>query len=145
MTRSAFGYAVAVLASLTLAACDDDEAGPEEGHTPDDAVLFVGGVDVSDGLVLQAGEPVRVEVRFLDHNGEVITGIEDEHHAGLTSTPPALATVASVDGQNFQKDVTGQATPASGTVLVGYGHDEEADELSFGPFPVSVAATAAAR
>ena len=79
-----------------------------------DAALFVDGADVSDGLILLAGEPIRVEVRFLDDEGQEITGIEDEHHTALTFTPATLATVASVDGQNFQKDVTGQAEPGTG-------------------------------
>lgn len=142
MTRSALGYTAVLLAALTLAACDDDETGPEEGHTPESAALFVDGVNVSDDFVLVAGAPVRVEVRFLDEHGDEITGIEDEHHTALTFTPSTLATVESVDGQNFQKDVTGQATPASGSVQVGYGHGEDADELSFGPFDVTVEAAA---
>jgi hypothetical protein len=138
MSVSAFRVSAALLVALVLAACGDDETGPEEGHTPDAAALFVNGTDVSDGLVLPAGEVVRVEVRFM-HEGEVITGIEGEHHAGLTFTPASLATVASVADHNFQKDVTGQAA-GTGTVEVGYGHDEAADELSFGPFDVAVMA-----
>jgi hypothetical protein len=50
-----------------------------------------------------------------------------------------------VDGENFQKDVTAQADPATGTVMVGYGHDEQADELEFGPYDVSVVPTGASR
>jgi hypothetical protein len=142
MTRSAFRCTAVLLAALAFSACGDDETAPEEGHTPDDARLFVSGTDVSDGLVLPAGEVVRVEVRFL-HEGEVVTGIEDEHHAGLTFTPTTLATVASVADHNFQKDVTGQGALGAGTVMVGYGHDEAADELSFGPFDVTVVATEA--
>ncbi|HEY7503544.1 MAG TPA: hypothetical protein VH700_05525 [Gemmatimonadales bacterium] len=139
MTRSHFRSTAILLTVLAFAACGDDETAPEEGHTPDDAALFVNGTDVSDGLVLPAGEVVRVEVRFI-HEGEVVTGIEDEHHAGLTFTPATLATVASVADHNFQKDVTGQGEPGAGTVMVGYGHDEAADELSFGPFDVTVVA-----
>jgi hypothetical protein len=139
MTRSVSRSTAIFLAVLALAACGDDETSPEEGHTPDDAALFVNGTDVSDGLVLPAGEVVRVEVRFL-HEGEVITGIEGEHHASLTFTPATMAIVASVTDHNFQKDVTGQAEPVAGTVMVGYGHDEAADELSFGPFDVTVVA-----
>jgi hypothetical protein len=145
MTRSPFRYTAALLAAFAFAACDDDETGPEEGHTPTGAALFVNGEDVSDNLVLLAGEPVRVEVRFLDENDEVITGIEDDHHAGLTFTPGTLATVESVEGENFQKDVTGQAEPGTGSVNVGYGHDEAADELSFGPFDVTVAGVGGAQ
>jgi hypothetical protein len=142
MTRSVSRSTAILLALLAFAACGDDETAPEEGHTPDDAALFVNGTDVSDGLVLPAGEVVRVEVRFI-HDGEVITGIEGEHFAGLTFTPATLATVASVTDHNFQKDVTGQAGPGAGTVMVGYGHDEAADELSFGPIPVTVVASEA--
>jgi hypothetical protein len=136
MTRSVSRSTAILLAALAFAACGEDETGPEEVHTPDDAALFVNGTDVSDGLVLPAGEVVRVEVRFL-HDGEVITGIEGEHHAGLTFTPGTLASAASVADHNFQKDVTGSA-PGDGTVMVGYGHDEDADELSFGPYDVTV-------
>jgi hypothetical protein len=144
MTRSVFRCTSLLLAALAFAACGDDETAPEEGHTPVDAALFVDGVDVGDVLVLPPGEPVRVEVRFLNDEGEVITGIEDEHFAGLTFTPATLATVADVADHHFQKDVTGQAA-GTGSVRVGYGHDEAADELDFGPFDVTVLATATAR
>ena len=113
MIRSAFRAPAILLTAIVFAACGGDETGPEEGHTPDDAALFVNGTDVSDGLVLPAGETVRVEVRFL-HDGEVITGIEGEHHAGLIFTPATLAIVASVADHNFQKDVTAQSLPGRG-------------------------------
>jgi hypothetical protein len=145
MTRSAFRCTSLLLAALALAACGDDETGPEEGHTPVNAALFVNGVNMSDDLVLAAGEPVRVEVRFLNDEGEEITGIEDEHFASLTFTPATLATVADVADHHFQKDVTGQAEPGAGNVRVGYGHDEAADELTFGPFDVTVVVTGTAQ
>ena len=132
-----------LLIAAAFASCGGDETAPEEGHTPDQAALFVNGADVSDGLVVPAGQTVRVEVRFL-HDGEFITGIEGEHHAGLTFVPATLAAVAGVADHNFQKDVTGQATAGTGSVMVGYGHDEAADELSFGPFDVNVVAAAVA-
>ena len=144
MTRPAFRATAIFLTAIAFAGCGDDETAPEEGHIPDAAALFVNGTDVSDGLVIPAGGTVRVEVRFI-HEGEFITDIESEHHAGLTFTPPTLATIASVTDHSFQKDVTGQSAPGTGTVNVGYGHDEAADELSFGPFDVSVVAPVDAR
>jgi hypothetical protein len=145
MTRLAPLSASALLMLLALSACGNDETGPEEGHTPVDAALFVGGTEVTDLLVLPAGETVRVEVRFLNDAGDEITGIEDSHHTRLAFTPAALGTTASVAGRNFQKDVTAQGEPATGTVMVGYGHGEDVDELEFGPFDVTVAATGAVR
>jgi len=142
MTRPALTSTAIFLTAIAFAGCGDDETAPDEGHTPDAAALFVNGTDVSDGLVLPAGETVRVEVRFI-HDGEFITGIEGEHHAGLTFSPGTLAIVASVADHNFQKDVIGQSSPGTGEVRVGYGHDEAADELSFGPFPVGVVAAGA--
>lgn len=140
MTRLPVSRLSLVIATAILLACGGDESGPEEGHTPADAALFVGGVDVTDALLLPAGGTLRVEVRFLDDEGEVITGIDEDHNTALVFTPSGLATTASMDGENFQKDVTAQAGVGTGTVTVGYGHDEEADELSFGPFAVTVGA-----
>ncbi len=140
MTRTALPWLSAVIATVLLSACGGDESGPEEGHTPANAALFVEDEEVTDNLLLPAGGTVRVEVRFLDDEGEVITGIDDEHHAALVFSPSDLATTASVDGENFQKDVTAGAELGTGTVTVGYGHDEDADELTFGPFDVNVVA-----
>ena len=145
MTRSAFRCTTLLLAALAFAACGEDETGPEEGHTPETATLFIDGVAVTDGLILPAGEQVRVEVRFLDEHGEVITGIEDEHFASLTFTPATLATVAGVADHHFQHDVTAQAGAGTGSVVVGYGHDEAADELEFPAIDVTVVATGGAR
>lgn len=73
MIRPGLRHSVFLLAALAFAACGGDETEPEEGF--------------GDELVLSVGEAVTVEVRFLDEDGAVITGIEDEHHAELTFTP----------------------------------------------------------
>jgi hypothetical protein len=134
-------YALTLVLALALAACGDDEAPPEEGHHPHSAALFIAGTEVTDALVLPVGETVRVEIRFFDDAGDEITGIEDEHFAALTFTPTTLATTADVEGQHFQKDVTAGAEIGTGTYMINYGHDEAADEESFGPYPVSVVVT----
>jgi hypothetical protein len=137
MTRIASWSVPLLIAALAVAGCGGDETGPVEDHTPANAKLFVGGLDASNNLVLPAGQTVRVEVRFVDSTDQVITGIEDAHHTALTFSPEGLATSESVEGLNFQKDVTGGAA-GTGSVMVGYGHDENADELDFGPFDVIV-------
>lgn len=128
---------IALVAALVLPACGDETA-PEEEHVPVDATLFVGGTDVTSGVTIGAGQTMRIEVRFLADDGDVIAGLEDEHFASLTFSPAALATVAAVTGEPFMFDVTAQATAGTGTVSVGFGHDEEADEDTFGPFDVTV-------
>lgn len=136
--------AAMLLAVLAFAACSDDETGPEEAHTPHRAAVFVGGVDVSENLLLPIGEAVRVEIRFYDDQDVEITGIDDDHFASITFTPGDFAAVADVAGEHFQKDVTGGAAVGTGTFLVGYGHDAAADEELFGPFDATVVATAGA-
>lgn len=128
---------VAVLA-LVLGGCNSDEAAAPANHTPASAKLFVNDVDMTANLVLPAGAVTQVEVRYYAMDGDPILGIEAQHFAGLTFTPDTLATPAAVVDQHFFFDVTAQAAPGTGTVMVGYGHDVAADELSFGPFPVTV-------
>ena len=133
--------AVALLVTMVgiLTACSSDETtAPETGHTPASVKLFVNDVDVTADLVLAADATTRVEVRFYDDHGDLITGIEEHHHTAMTFTPSTLAVAASVPDHNFQLDVTAQSTSGAGTVMVGYGHDAAADELTFGPFTVTV-------
>jgi hypothetical protein len=138
MTRVASLSVALLIAVLAVPGCGDEETGPVEDHTPADAKLFVGGLEVTGALVVPADQTVRVEVRFVDEQGQVIEDIEESHQTALTFSPAGLATTASVEGFNFQKDVTASATPGTGTVMVGYGHDEAADELEFGPIDVIV-------
>ena len=47
--------------------------------------------------------------------------------------------MARVTGHNYQFDVTG-ATPGTGSALVSYGHDEDADQTTLEAFDVVVQA-----
>ena len=136
LTRLAFLPLAAV--ALTLSACDSDEPAAPEGHTPESAKIFVNDVDVSANLELAGDATTIVEVRFYNDEDEEITGIEEHHYAGLVFTPTTLATAAVQADAHFFLDVTAQSAAGTGTVMVGYGHEEAADELTFGPFPVTV-------
>jgi len=132
--------AVAMLAIAALGACSGDEiTTPEQaGHaTVENAALYSSAGAVIPELVLTRGQTTRVEVRFLDHDGARVTGLETEHDAALTFTPAGLATATPVSGQKFMFDVAAQAA-GSGTVAVGYGHHGATSEKSFGPFAVTV-------
>ena len=124
---------------LALGACNSDEAAaPAHTHTPASARLFVNDVDETANLTLAADASTRVVVKFYAADGDVITGIEADHFASLTFTPGTLATAVEDAAAHFEFDVTGQAAPGTGTVVVGWGHDAAADDLSFGPFDVTV-------
>jgi hypothetical protein len=129
----------ALLGAVVLGACSEDEAAAPHDHTPASAKLFVNDVDVSANLLLEAGAVTRVEVRFYHDDGDEILGTELDHFAALNFTPGALATPVMVVDNHYAFDVTAQAGAAAGTVLVGWGHEAAADDLSFGPFPVTVA------
>jgi hypothetical protein len=125
--------------AFALAGCSSNETGPgPDQHDPAYARLYVNGVDETDNLILAAGAVTRVQIRFYLADSTEETTIESTHFSSLTFTPTALATPASVTDHHWQWDVTGQATPGAGTVMVGFGHDALADEKSFGPFPVTV-------
>ncbi len=120
-----------------LAACESDESTGETSHTPDEVVITVDGLPVDTLRLTQAGT-TRVVLQFY-HDGELLDDTEADHHSRLEFTPPTLATDAPVAGANFSRDVTGDAVAGTlGTVMVGWGHEEAADDLEFGPFDVKV-------
>lgn len=130
---------VALAALALLGGCGEDEAPTEHSHTPASAKLYVNDVDVSANLLLTAGATTRVEVRFYHDDGDEILGTELDHYAALNFTPGTLATPVILVDNHYAFDVTAQAGAGTGTVLVGWGHEPAADDLSFGPFPVTVA------
>jgi hypothetical protein len=133
---------MAVLAlAATATGCGDNEVEPPGHSSPVAARLVVNGVEIDDGgtLTLTTGAAVEIEVRLLDVHGDVVEGIEDDHHVKLNFDPAELATSADVVGHNFRKTVTAQAGEG-GTLSVGYGHDADASEKSFGTFYVEVVA-----
>ena len=124
---------------LFAGGCSDDETAPEEGHTPASARLFgPTGTELTPAFTLAQGQTLRIEIRYYAADGDLITGIESEHYSRLTFTPGTLVTVAAVSGQRFFWDVTAATAAGGGSIMVGYGHDAEADEHTFGPFGVTV-------
>jgi hypothetical protein len=128
---------------LGLAACGDSETAPTaDDHTPVSYTLLVNGSPATTPYNLTAGTTVRVQLKFVNAAGEDLDAVESQHFAGLTFAPTSLATVAAVADHHFQFDVTGGAA-GTGTVQVGFGHDELADETTFPPATVTVTAQTA--
>lgn len=138
MFRSSF-LAAAFGAALVLGACSSDEA-TSHGHTPHSAKLFVGAAELTEPVQLDAGQTVRVEIKFYDHDGAELVGLDADHFSAIVFTPNTLATAAAVTGEPFQWDVTAQGSAGAGTVTINWGHDAAADDLSFGPLDVDVVA-----
>jgi hypothetical protein len=122
-------FLAAGAAAGLLAACGGDETTGTEDHTPVRyEVLMPAPADGPFEFVV--GETVRVQLKFFNAADEDLDDVESSHFGGLTFNPTSVVTVARVIGHNYQFDVTGTAE-GSGTVTVGYGHDEAADEQTF--------------
>jgi hypothetical protein len=125
-------------AALMLAvACGSDETQAVEDHTPVAFTVLIGGAPAASPLTLASGQTVRVRLAFTNAAGDDLDDVEGSHFAGIMFSPEALATVVRVPDHHYEFDVTG-GTPGTGTVQVGYGHDEEADEHTFEPATITV-------
>ena len=94
-------------------------------------------IEVQTPYTFTAGEAVRVRIKFFNAAQTDLHDIEAEHFGKVVFEPASLATVASVSGHHYQFDITG-STAGTGTLLVSYGHDEAADEVTFDPEAVVV-------
>jgi hypothetical protein len=116
-----------LVTALLVTACSDNEAPPAEDHKPTTYSIQINDVPVSAPYSFVAGQTVRVRIKFFNAAQEDLDEVEDSHFGGLTFEPASLATVVRVPDHNYQFDVTG-ATPGTGTLQVGYGHEDDADE-----------------
>jgi hypothetical protein len=128
--------AVGAAAGL-LTACGDDEVTGTEDHTPVRYEVLIDGVAVDAPYTFTVGQTARIQLKFFNAADEDLDEVESSHFGGLTFNPPSLVTVARVVGHNYQFDVT-EANEGSGTVTVGYGHDEAAAEHQFPAVTVNV-------
>jgi hypothetical protein len=133
------GLPVALM-TLLAAACGGDETQAADDHTPVSYSVFFDGIAASAPYTLAVGQTVRVRLQFFNAAGENLDPVEAEHFAGLSFNPSDLVTIARVPGHTYQFDVTG-STAGTGTMLVSFGHDEQADEVTLDPGAVSVAGT----
>lgn len=137
MVRTLLRFTAAALSVATVAACGTTEAPPLTDHTAVTYTLQVNDAAVSAPYTFAAGQTVRVRIKFFNAEQQDLDPVEGEHFGGLTFNPASLATVARVTGHNYQFDVIG-GTAGAGTLQIGYGHDELADEETFDPAAVTV-------
>jgi hypothetical protein len=125
-------------AALTtvVTACSDNEAPPDEDHTPVSYTIQVNDLPVSEPYTFGSGT-VRVRIKFFNAGQHDLDDVESSHFAGLTFEPASRATAVRLADHHYQFDVTGGA-PGAGTLQVSYGHDEQADEVTFEPAAITV-------
>ena len=124
-------------ALLLAAACGSDETAPAEDHTPATYNLIIDDVPQTAPYVLTADQTSRVQIKFFNAAGEDLDDVEAEHFGGLSFSPITLATATRLADRHFQFDVTASHV-GSGTLQVGYGHDDAADEKIFDPVALTV-------
>ena len=131
-----FLYLVPALVTV-LAGCGGDEPTAAPDHTPASFNMLINDVTVTEPYTFPSGQTVRVRLKLFNAAQDDLDDVEAEHFAGLTFDPVSRATAVRVADHNYQFDVTG-GTPGSGTVTIGFGHDEAADEHTLGPKTISV-------
>jgi hypothetical protein len=141
MRSSRFIRAGLAIASATFAACDSSEPVATEDHDPASVTFSVDGAPPSvDGkLHLPEGQTVTVRAAFFNAGGDNLDDIEDEHFSLLTFAPTTIADATPDAVAHYSHEVVvNAAAAATGTVMVGFGHDAAADEHSLGPIDVVV-------
>lgn len=132
-----FHSGLLVLTAVFTTACSDNEAPPAEDHTPTSYTIQVNDVPVTAPYTFVAGQVVRVRIKFFNAAQEDLDEVADSHFGGLTFDPASLATVVRDPDHSYAFEVTG-ASPGTGMLQVGYGHDEAANEYTLSPAAVTV-------
>jgi hypothetical protein len=130
--RALSGLAITPVFLLAASCGNDETAPPADDHTPVSYTVLVDDIPMTAPYTFIEGQTVRVRLRFLNAASEDLDDIESTHFAGLTFNPASLATVARITDHHYQFDVTG-AAEGSGTMQVGFGHNEQANETTFSP------------
>jgi hypothetical protein len=139
LTRRVLGLPL-TLVTVLAAACGSDETQAADDHTPTTYNVVINEIPATAPYNFTVGQTVRVRLKLFNVAGEDLDAVEAEHFAAISFNPSDLVTIARAPGHNYQFDVTGN-TAGTGTMLVTYGHDEQADETTLDPSAVSVAGT----
>jgi hypothetical protein len=132
-----FQYLVPLALIIVVAGCGGDEPQGTPDHTPVSYNVLINDVLVTAPYTFPSGVTVRVRLKFFNVAQDDLDDVEAEHFAGLTFNPPPRATVVRLTDHHYQFDVTG-GVPGSGTITVGFGHDDMADEQVFPPANITV-------
>jgi hypothetical protein len=116
--------------TMLVLACGGDEVQSPGHHTPVSYTILIDSVPAAAPYTLGQAQAVRMQIKFLNTDGDDLDEVEGEHFGRVTFSPASLATVERDPAHNYRFTVTG-GEPGSGSLTVSFGHDEEADETSF--------------
>ena len=120
-----------------LAACEEE---PTNAHETVVAAAIADADDVEGGTYITTDSTARLEVRFLDDDGDQIDGLWPEHDATLVLAPSGMATVQpDHDETGFYFVVTAGGEWIAGEAFVELAADGETEPRTFGPFEIEVA------
>ena len=120
-----------------VAGCGGDEPQSTPDHTPVSYNVLINDVPVTAPYTFPSGVTVTVRLKLFNASQDDLDDVEAEHFAGLTFEPASRATAVRLANHHYQFDVTG-GVPGSGTVTVGFGHDQAADERTLPPANITV-------
>jgi hypothetical protein len=136
-TRKPIVLFLFVVLALATACGGGDETAPTADHTPVSYNVLFNEIAAGPPYTFVVGQKVRVRLKLFNAAGDDLDNVEAEHFAALTFSPAGLVTVTRVPGHTYQFDVTG-VNAGTGTLQVGFGHDEQADEVSLPTADVKV-------
>ena len=132
MTTLTRRFLPAALMTVLAAACGSDEPAATDDHTPVTYNVSINSIAATAPYTFTVGQTARVRLQLFNAAQESLDDVEAEHFAAISFNPSDLVTIARVPGHNYQFDVTGN-TAGTGTMLVTFGHDEQADEVTLDP------------
>jgi hypothetical protein len=131
-------FCLVPLALFTVVAgCGGDEPQGTPDHTPVSYNVLINDVPVTAPYTFPSGVTVTVRLKLFNAAQDDLDDVEAEHFAGLTFSPPPRATAVRLTDHHYQFEVTG-GVPGSGTMTIGFGHDEAADEHTLPPANITV-------
>jgi hypothetical protein len=120
-----------------LTSCGGDEPQGTPDHTPVTYSVLINDVPVTAPYTFPSGVTVTVRLKLFNVAQDDLDDVEAEHFAGLSFSPPPRATAVRLTDHHYQFEVTG-GVPGSGTMMIGFGHEETADEHTLPPANITV-------
>jgi hypothetical protein len=129
----------ALLGGMLWGCGSDEQQAVLPDHTPTRYNLIINSVPATAPYKLKTKGTYKIQIKFFNKEDEDLDDVESEHFGGLRLSPGDIGSVTRVSDRHYQFDVVTGPNPVTGTLQVTFGHDEQANEVTFDPEPVTVA------